>query len=339
MPVLSICPANFDIFIHQGDENPWTITLRGPNQQLLNVTSYAFDLDVDEIENPPDLTTQVFTLEGTVTDGPNGVVQFALDSLQAATELGRYYYTLRAVDNLGRDLIIATGLFMFVDSCDTNMVSDIDICNMALSFIGDTARIISIKPSDGSTQSDLCSRFYPIALRSTLEMHNWAFATRRTECVAATVTHDHDHSHDMELSAQTCDCSEWDYFYQLPKHFLKAIAVLPNESPNDYEQSQDFTVQLDSTGIPRLYTDTEDAVLLYTEYVVETHLMPPMFQMAVAWHLASMLAGPILKGDVGAAESKRCLQMMAAYVSKAAKTDSDVRRIHPEHNAPWISGR
>lgn len=91
--------------------------------------------------------------------------------------------------------------------------------------------------------------------------------------------------------------------------------------------------------MPRLYTDCPDAVLIYTEYVVETHLFPPLFQMAVAWHLSSLLAGPIIKGEVGANESKRCLQMMMMYIGKASKADSDVRRIHVDKPTSWIAGR
>jgi hypothetical protein len=339
MPVLSLCPATFDIFVHHGDETAWTFTIKGPNGQPIGIADYTFDLAIDEVEEPEDPETEVFTLSGTVTNAAGGVVEFQMSGPQSETDAGRYYYRLTSLDLLSHAEIIATGRFIFVDSCDTNMVSDVDICNMALGFLGDTARITNITPPDQSTQAQLCAKFYPIALRSTLEMHNWAFATRRTECVATTVTEAHDHSHDMDLSAQTCDCAEWEYFYQLPRHFLKAIAVLPHESINDYSDSRNFSVQLDSTGIPRLYTDEPDAVLLYTEYVVETHLFPPLFQVAVAWHLASMLAGPIIKGNTGAEESKRCLQMMSVYVSKAAKTDSEVRRVHPEHTASWIMGR
>lgn len=337
MPVLSICPANFDIFIHHGDENPWTITLHGSNKEPLDVTGYTFLLNVDTLENPPDATTQVFSLTGTVTNGPAGVVEFELDDVQSATDLGRYYYVLHAVDNIGRNLVLAMGRWLFVDSCETNKVSDVDICNMALSFIGDQARVTSIMPPDASVQGELCAKFYPMALRSTLEMHNWAFATRRSECTPVGVEPGHEHDHDHEASV--CDCAEWQYYYQLPRHFLKAIAVMPDESPTDYAQVENFTVQRDSTGTMRLYCNVENAIMLYTEYVVETHTFPPLFQMAVAWHLASMLAGAILKGDVGANESKRCLQMSTMYAAKATASDSAVRRIHPEMQASWITAR
>jgi hypothetical protein len=60
------------------------------------------------------------------------------------------------------------------------VASEVDICNLALGHIGDSATVSSINPPEGSAQAEHCSRFYPIARDSLLEMHNWGFATKRT---------------------------------------------------------------------------------------------------------------------------------------------------------------
>lgn len=340
MPAISICPATFDMFVCQGDELPWTFTLLSSSGEPIDLTGYgAITLVVDELEMPVGVATQVFSLIGTVVSGPDGTVEFELSSLQAQTAVGRYFYNLYVTDTLTRTYVASKGRFTFVDSCETNMITDVDICNMALSFIGDAATVRSINPPDTSAQARLCKTFYPIAVRSTLEMHNWAFATKRTECDPVTPPAEGEHGH-VHGGSETCDCSEWKYYYALPRHFLKAIAVLPPDSVDDYKQSSEFTVQVDSTGVLRLYTNIEDAVLLYTEYVVDPYYFPPLFQVVVAWHLAGMLAGPIMKGDVGAQESKRCLQMMAMYMGRASKSDSDVRKIDTkQYDAGWIQGR
>jgi hypothetical protein len=52
-----------------------------------------------------------------------------------------------------------------------------------------------------------------------------------------------------------------------------------------------------------------------------------------------MLAGPIIKGDQGAAEAKRCTQMMAGYLSQAEMSDANQRNIKVEHIVPWTAGR
>ena len=76
------------------------------------------------------------------------------------------------------------------------MASDVGICNLALSRLGDAATVSSIDPPEGSTQADLCATFYPMARDSLLEMHAWAFATRR-----------------VDLSLLTAETDAWVYAY------------------------------------------------------------------------------------------------------------------------------
>ena len=43
------------------------------------------------------------------------------------------------------------------------MASAVDICNLALSHLGDTATVASLDPPEGSAQAEHCARFYPVA--------------------------------------------------------------------------------------------------------------------------------------------------------------------------------
>ena len=52
-----------------------------------------------------------------------------------------------------------------------------------------------------------------------------------------------------------------------------------------------------------------------------------------------MLAGRIIKGDQGAAEAKRSIQMMQGYLTQAKQSDNLHRDITVEHIVPWTSGR
>ena len=61
------------------------------------------------------------------------------------------------------------------------MATEVDICNLALSKLGDEANLHSIDPPDGSTQADHCARWYPIARDKALQCFPWSFATRRVE--------------------------------------------------------------------------------------------------------------------------------------------------------------
>ena len=59
------------------------------------------------------------------------------------------------------------------------MASAVDICNLALARLGDSATVASIDPPEGSAQSEHCARFYPLARRQIFEAHNWSFLIRR----------------------------------------------------------------------------------------------------------------------------------------------------------------
>lgn len=220
------------------------------------------------------------------------------------------------------------------------------ICNMALAHIGDTAKITSIEPPDGSVQATLCSKFYPMARDSLMEMLSWSFATRRRKLV--------------EVSNET---TSWDYAYAMPPDVASAFTILPPDVSDDYSTRfaatdspgyfannipiiaagryapQPFAVEVDSYGNEIIYTDQENAEIRYIALATDASKFSPLFTVALSWHLASMLAGPIMKGDVGAAEAKRCQQMMAMYLAKAQASDSQQRNVKPEHIVQWMSGR
>ena len=241
---------------------------------------------------------------------------------------------------------LAADAFVDVANCalpNTDKSKVIEICNLALSHLGESANITSIDPPDGSVQASHCARFYPVARDSLLEMRSWSFASKRKDLVSVTNT-----------------LTEWDYAYVLPCDVNTVLSVLPPNASDDYSTTyapqnaqfytapmvaagqyvpQPYTVEVDEYGYKILYTDQKDAVLRYNALVTDTTKFTPLFTMALSWHLASMLAGPILKGDVGAAEGKRCQAMMAAYLGKAEAQDSQQRNIKPEQVTPWMSGR
>lgn len=224
--------------------------------------------------------------------------------------------------------------------------AELDICNLALSHLGDAAEITSISPPDGSAQAAHCSRFYPVARDSMLDMRSWTFATRRKALVPMDNTR-----------------TEWDYAYIVPGDCTTSFAVLPPDVQDDYSTRysptdspgypaniypivaagayipQPYTVETDEFGRQILYTDQADAVIRYSASGTDATKFSPLFRMALSWHLASMLAGPIIKGEVGAAEAKRCAQMAQYYIGQADESDSNQRQIKPEHIVPWMSGR
>lgn len=214
---------------------------------------------------------------------------------------------------------------------------------MALGYLGDDATVSSLSPPEGSAQADHCARFYPIARDSLLEMHAWGFATRRASLAL--------------LSASPP--SSWKYAYAQPADALNLLSILAPNASDDYSAGlaaygsvtgvtnnslgtytpQPFTSEVDSTGAAVIYTNQENAVLRYTALVTDPTQFSPLFTEALAWLLASKLAGPILKGETGAKAAMSCLTMFRTWKSQATSSDSNQQRSQVAQSTTWMTNR
>lgn len=199
----------------------------------------------------------------------------------------------------------------------------VDICNLALSYLGDTATVASIDPPEGSAQAQHCARFYPVALNLLLESHRWNFITKRAYLAVVA----------------NCYFDAWGFAYAFPSDAANVISVLPKSLypvedfrywrewwPLEFEvdRASDFQVEV-LNGQQVILSNACDAVARYTVSTVQPGMFPGLFADALAWKLASMLAGPLLKGDAGAAESKRCLGMYQVVMEQAKGQDANQR--------------
>jgi hypothetical protein len=164
------------------------------------------------------------------------------------------------------------------------MASAVEISRLALAHIADAARVNSIAPPDNTIQAQHCATFYPIARDEALEAFPWPFAVKVKALNQSIVTTD----------------GEWLYTYQLPSDYLRALRVVPTGVSKDYP-GHDYVIRSDETELDLLlFTNVEDAQLHYIYREVETGRYSPLFVSALAYLLASYLAGPIVKGQVGA---------------------------------------
>jgi hypothetical protein len=201
------------------------------------------------------------------------------------------------------------------------MASEVDICNLALSAIGDEATVSSIEPPEGSAQAEHCARFYPMARDTLLEMHDWKFATRR-----------------VKLSRLTQDSPPWKGVFAPPNKVLRVIAVFPEGAP-PREESAPFEMAILPDDLPVILTDVERPFARCTFRVTDTTRFPPLFVEALSRLLASMLAGPVLKGETGIAVSRAKYQEFMLVLSQAKVSDANQQRIVPAHVPPWLAGR
>lgn len=215
-----------------------------------------------------------------------------------------------------------------------------DICNLALSYLGDSAAVVSISPPDGSVQAAHCARFYPIAVALMLEAHEWNFITKRVTLALLT----------------TCYTPQWQFAYQLPSDANSILTVIPTNCYGPFvdwnywyrpyafeiderERWRDFQIERDSKDRQVILSNVCDAVARYTTSQVTPGMFPAQFTVALAHQLASMLAGPLLKGDVGAAKSESELKLSAMFLAKATAQDANQRHGAPRPAPVWLRDR
>jgi hypothetical protein len=202
------------------------------------------------------------------------------------------------------------------------LASDVDICNLALAHLGDDATVATIDPPEGSAQATHCARFYPISRATLQDMNNWGFCTTRQALALLTAT----------------PVSGWTYAYAPPSDAVNILALFVAGSADDYSP-QPFDIEQLPDGTSVIYTNTPNAVCRYTRHIVDTTKFPPLFIEALAWLLASQLAGPVLKGDAGRAATKECYLMFMARYREATASDAAQRKVEPTHNVAWVAGR
>lgn len=233
------------------------------------------------------------------------------------------------------------------------MTTAVALNNLALAHLGDDATVSSIDPPEGSAQAEHCAQFYPIARNSLLEMHPWKFAMRRAA-----------------LAVEELDpVSQWAFAYALPSNLIQVFKV---SGPNDLTDgggyapygdrtasyasgtyypvdnrglmigSQDFEVETQADGRLILLTNQADAWARFTVTVTDPNLFAPLFVTALSYFLASMLAGPVLKGETGRTVSVAMLQQFRLFMGQAAVSDARQRQadsVRENHVAPWMANR
>ena len=232
------------------------------------------------------------------------------------------------------------------------MSSDVDICNLALARLGDEANIVSISPPDQSAQAGYCARFYPMSLAAVLDEHNWGFNSKL-----------------VVLALTTNPSSLWDYCYEVPSDMISVIALYDSTAVGDvnyggfpsnattssiygdgckasylnrlatHGNQQDYSVESDTDGNIVLYANQQSAMLKYAAYTTNTAVFPPSFIDALAWKLASNLAGIMLKGDIGVSASMKCMQAYAMALRAAKDSDSQNRKVFPIPAPAGIAAR
>lgn len=204
------------------------------------------------------------------------------------------------------------------------MASAVDICNLALSRLGDDATVSSIDPPEGSAQAEHCKRFYPIARDVALSKHAWNFAMKRAALALLS----------------NVSTAEWEYAYSAPADILSTSAGI-NIYPDGAftEGGVEFAVETTTANGVVIYTNVEDAYIRYTSKVTDTTRFTPEFVDSLSYLLASYLAGPVLKGDAGIKMNVEMMKLFKITLAEAAASDSMGNKPKIDHVPDFVQAR
>jgi hypothetical protein len=322
----------------------------------------------------------IFDYYGTLVpfDGDGeGLVNNAIVEEAASDEFSAWIYTddlprklpdgnhLNGVGECARGARTAQAMTLLVDHALgfgsdslTNKTPElVDICNRALSLMGESPVIQSI--DEDTEQARLCRLFLPEARDTLLQMRKWSFATRR---VALTP---------VKMPDQPV-YSQFGFCYVMPPEALNAFAVLPpdeveeefdflsvakvgysdafvdawDEGPalttealpgytsmselplvsEDDVKPQPFRVERSPIGGRYIFTNQEQATLQFVQRVVDASEYSSSFSEALSAYLAAKLAGSLIKGANGVATAKEMMQLSAGHLRHAGVADASSQR-------------
>lgn len=143
------------------------------------------------------------------------------------------------------------------------MISEVNICNMALTRIGQN-RIMSLTQT--GTLAELCKLYYEPTLNELLSAYEWPFAISRSQ---------------LSASAEE-NLTVFDYRYQLPLNYLRVLTMLSSE---DYSEiTDDWEIEGD-----KLLSDVTPAYIKYIKMITNPTKLPQSFIEALYLRIASKI--------------------------------------------------
>lgn len=175
-------------------------------------------------------------------------------------------------------------------------MNKIDICNMALSFLGSTQPLTSF--ADNTTESRLCDRFYEIARKVMLVEYPWSFAKK---------------SYIELVPVEDTTHPQYAYIYLYPEDALRLLAIVNGTEGSGIVNSYEVISAVDESNnmIRQIVCDVPEAKVDYIFDQVEVDLFSALFCEALAWKLASLI-GIGLSKDAKVAQYAGQMQMIAS---------------------------
>lgn len=199
-------------------------------------------------------------------------------------------------------------------------LTDVQICNMALGHIGHTKFIAAL--TDRSNEASVLNQFYEQARDFSLECFPWPFAKKTVTLGLVTDYTVLDTIH------------EWSYAYRYPDDCLFARYILTANGRMETDPPP-FEVGSDDSG-RLIFTDQEDAILVYTRRVTDPALFTAAFGESVSWWLSGLICPGLAKDKK---QAQGCFQMFQALKPLAEARSGNEQQQSPELDSEFIRAR
>lgn len=209
------------------------------------------------------------------------------------------------------------------------MSSVIDICNMAIFRIGNSIRIDDLE--ENSAPARICKQFYESSRDYVLRADcDWGFATAFVQL------------------AEVVDnpSPEYSHAYAVPTDCMRVRRIVNPGWPQgawpagldcNAPQVQRIPFRIINGASQRLIsTSVSPATLEYTLKVESPEMFDPIFVSALAWYLASQIAGPLAK-EASIAQACKAEYQDEVRMAAAASLNEGVTQYQGESS--FITGR
>jgi hypothetical protein len=183
------------------------------------------------------------------------------------------------------------------------MSTVVSICNMALARIGVSSYISSL--NEASNEARNCALFYEPMRDFVLRDHPWNFAKKR-----------------VVLADAGEPPAEWGFKYAYPSDCLKVRNIVPPGMRNPRNDQRVQYEVANENGQRVIYTDLEEAELVYTYRVEDPTLYDSMFISALAYLLASEIAMPLSVSPPVAEQARKAYNQVVSMASAQSMSES-----------------
>lgn len=193
------------------------------------------------------------------------------------------------------------------------MASKVEICNIALGFIGISKEIQNLD-TENSNEANACRRLFDTIQDEVLRDFKWPFAKTRTV---------------LELIEEAPD-DEWNYSYRYPTDCVRIHRIPSGIRMDNRQSAESYELRHDSTGTI-IYADAQNAELIYTKRVDDPNRWPPDFRIAFAHLLASRIAMRLSGADdpYGHVQNQLALYLQQMMKAQGNAQDETVRDEEP----------